>query len=140
MSETPPPLLAWRPEFALGIPGVDEEHRELIELINALHADLAGRDLSSPTGQESVAAFLGEIHARIAAHFALEEREMRERGYDRYAEHKGDHERLLEEIHALIEDYDAGRVVHLDDFSRSLDAWFTDHFRDQDARLHRALG
>ncbi len=128
-------LIAWREEFALGIPGVDHEHRELIELINRIHAEATGTAHAS-----ALVGFLGELHAQISAHFALEEREMRERGYDGYAEHKGDHERLLEEIHEMIEDYEAGRFVDLDRFSRSLDAWFTGHFRDQDARLHRALG
>ena len=127
-------LIAWREEFALGIPGVDHEHRELIDLINRIHAEA-----TSTADTAAVIAFLGELHAQISAHFALEEREMRERGYDRYAEHKGDHERLLEEILEMIEDYEAGRFVDLERFARSLDAWFTGHFREQDARLHRML-
>ena len=27
-------LMKWKPSFSLGIPGVDLEHRELIEMIN----------------------------------------------------------------------------------------------------------
>lgn len=128
-------LIAWRDEFALGIPGVDHEHRELIELINTIHEQATGSVETS-----ALVEFLGQLHAQISAHFALEEREMRERRYDGYAEHKEDHERLLEEIHELIEDCDAERFVDLDQLSQSLDAWFSGHFRDQDARLHRALG
>jgi len=128
-------LIAWRDEFALGIPGVDHEHRELIELINTIHEQASGSAETS-----ALVEFLGELYAQISAHFALEEREMRERRYDGYAEHKDDHERLLEEIHELIEDCEAERFVDLDQLSLSLDAWFSGHFRDQDARLHRALG
>ena len=50
-----------------------------------------------------------------------------EAGADRY-------ERLLEEIHEMIEDYEAGVYVDLDKFSRSLDGWFSNHFRDPCAR------
>ena len=86
-------LVEWREEYRIGIPAVDYEHRGLIDLINNLHSDLSG----NPDKAE-VLACLGEIYARISAHFALEERVMRERRYDQHAEHKEDHERLLDEI------------------------------------------
>ena len=128
-------LITWRDEFALGIPGVDHEHRELIALINQIHAEAVA------TGDTpALVTFLGELHARVAAHFALEEREMRERGYAGYAAHKDDHERLLEDVLGMIEDCEVGLVVDLDAFSTRLDAWFTTHFREHDAQLHRAFG
>ena len=65
---------------------------------------------------------------------------MREHAYSGFPAHKDDHERLLEEIHQMIEDYEAGVYVDLDKFSHSLDSWFSTHFREQDARLHRELG
>ena len=129
------PLIVWRDEFALGIPGVDHEHQELIELINRVHDEAQGEGECS-----AIVGFLGELHAHVSAHFALEEKLMREHRYAGYQAHKDDHERLLEDIVVLIEDFEAGRFIDLDRFSVRLDAWFTDHFRSQDARLHRQLG
>jgi hemerythrin len=40
----------------------------------------------------------------FSAHFALEERFMREHGYDQLALHKADHERLLDEIREIMDD------------------------------------
>ena len=94
-------LIAWRESFEIGIESVDHEHRELIELINELHDGL-GRGAT----RETVADFLGEIHARISAHFALEERVMRELEYDEYAEHKEDHETLLDDIRDIMDAFD----------------------------------
>ena len=91
-------LVEWKAEYKIGIPAVDYEHRGLIDLINNLHADLSGK----PEKAE-VLACLGEIYARISAHFALEERVMRERRYDQYADHKEDHERLLDEIRDIMD-------------------------------------
>ena len=87
------PLIQWRESFALGVASVDHEHRELIELINELHAAM-----QVPDSDIEVHEFLGELLAQTSAHFALEEKLMREHGYGRYPQHKADHERLLDEI------------------------------------------
>jgi hemerythrin len=129
-------LVEWKQEFSLGIPAVDHEHQELIALINDLHAGL-----ETASGRDAVIAFFGEIYARISAHFALEERIMRERGYDQYAEHKAQHEALLDEIRDIMDDFEAGAYDDYEDrLSSALAAWFTDHFKTHDARLHRMLG
>ena len=79
-------LIEWRPEFETGVADVDHEHKELVDLINELHAQL-----SDDAAAANVGAFLGEVFARISAHFALEESIMRKHGYDEYLEHKADH-------------------------------------------------
>jgi hemerythrin len=130
-------LIEWRDEFKTGIPALDHEHREMINLLNRLYVDLAGDG-----SRENIVAFLGEVYARIAAHFALEETVMREHRYDGFPVHKQDHERLLDEIRDLMDSYeDSGDDdVFRADFGGRLKAWFVDHFRNQDAKLHRMLG
>lgn len=130
------PLLEWRQEFETGIAEVDHEHRELVGLINALHDRL---EACAP--KETVAAFLGEVFARISAHFALEEAVMREHRYDEYAEHKADHERLLDELGDIMEAHETGAGFdHGTALGTAVRDWFALHFRTRDARLHRQLG
>lgn len=127
--------LEWKPEFSVGVPAVDFEHRELIRLINQLH-----ESLQAGGSAERLRQFVGELNARISAHFALEEKLMREARYDQYAEHKQDHEALLDEI-ADIDDAvgdDSAQRSH--ELAGQLDAWFSEHFRTHDARLHKKLG
>lgn len=132
-------LIEWHDEFKTGIPALDYEHREMINLLNRLYIDLAGDG-----SRENIIAFLGEVYARISAHFALEEAVMRERRYDGLPAHKLDHERLLEDIRELMDTYegsgDDNDEAFRAEFSRRLKAWFVDHFREQDARLHRLFG
>ncbi|MEK7711610.1 MAG: bacteriohemerythrin [Pseudomonadota bacterium] len=128
-------LIDWKDEFAIGIPAVDFEHRELIGLINELHAQLT----QPGAPQDAVAAFLGEINVRIGAHFALEEKEMRERQYDQLAAHKADHERLLDEIRDLMDRYEDDQNFDEQELARRLRDWFVAHFGSHDARLHRYL-
>jgi hemerythrin-like metal-binding protein len=127
-------LLEWRDAYTIGIEEVDHEHRELIGLINTLHASLEA-DRSAARVEE----FLGEVLSDISAHFALEEKVMRARRYDAYVEHKADHERLLDELRELMDELATG--VPLDDerLATRLSEWFGRHFRTQDARFHRHL-
>lgn len=127
-------LLDWQANFAIGIDEVDYEHRELIALINSLHAAL-GEERAG----ERVEAFLGEIFADISAHFALEERVMRERRYDAFADHKADHERLLDQLRDMMDAQADGAVLDDAQFGGQLAEWFAGHFRTHDARLHHHL-
>lgn len=128
-------LIEWRSEFETGIDEVDAEHRELVDLINALHQEVADRSDS-----QTISAFLGEVFARIAAHFALEESVMRKHAYDEYAAHKAEHERLLDEIRDIMDAHEAGSVDYGTPLSTRVRDWFVNHFKYKDARLHRMLG
>lgn len=128
-------LIEWQDEFSVGVAAVDHEHREMVDLINELYDSLMQQG-----NEEMVEQFLGEIYAKISAHFALEEHVMREREYDKFAEHKADHERLLDEIRDLMDGYEAEHGFDKEAFARSLRSWFTGHFKEQDARLHGRLG
>ncbi len=127
-------LLEWDEKFSVGVPSIDHEHREIIGLVNAAY-----ERLNRSGADEAVMDFLGEIYARISAHFALEESLMRAKHYDRYAGHKADHERLLDEILEIMDAYEDGEFFSDALFAEQLRAWFTVHFRTHDARLHRHL-
>jgi hemerythrin-like metal-binding protein len=128
-------LLEWRDEFHIGIAEVDHEHREMIELINGLHEEALRGDSA-----EKIATALGEINVRIAAHFALEEKNMEQFRYAGYPAHKADHEQLLDEIAGIMDEvYETGRYQAAA-LSARMSAWFGQHFRTHDARLHRWLG
>lgn len=129
-------LIEWKEEFNTGVAEVDHEHRHLIDLINRLDERLRHEDSDT-----TVVEFLGEIFARISAHFALEEKVMRDRRYDAYDEHKADHERLLDVIRDIMDDYETGAYDDVaGTLSEHLERWFGEHFKTMDARLHKTLG
>ena len=127
-------LIAWRDEFSLGVESVDVEHREMIALINSLD-----EAMQQGASQDTVVETLGEIYARIASHFALEEKIMRDAGYERLAAHKSDHERLLDRLLDVIDSVDEEGRYDRADLSDYLNSWFSVHFRVHDAKLHNKL-
>ena len=128
-------LLNWKDEYSVGIEAVDYEHKQLIDLINRLHEELAAKG-----SKLTVSAFLGDLLKGISAHFALEETFMRSLGYDRLAAHKEDHERLLDALRDIMDTFENAEEIDAVELSKQLDTWFSHHFRTHDAELHRMLG
>lgn len=128
-------LITWKPEYSVGDEAVDHEHRELVDLVNsAAGAMLEGRP------EADVDRLLGDLYRAISAHFAHEERQMQRAAYDRYPDHKHDHERLLDALRDIMDGAAAGEDILAERLTAVLEAWFTDHFRTHDARLHHRLG
>jgi hemerythrin len=129
-------LIEWRSDFETGIAEVDHEHQELVGLINQLHEEIQGA-----TDEETLRRFLGEVFARISAHFALEETVMRKHRYDEYGAHKAEHEALLDQIRDIMDDFEEGRYGDAGQaLASAVRDWFVNHFKTKDARLHRLLG
>ena len=125
-------LIKWKEEFCVGVTEVDYEHRELVALINSLH-----KDMREGASRGAIVDALGEIYAQISAHFALEEKFMRETRYMAYAEHKEDHEILLDDLRDIMDQVEDDGSYNEERLSKDLSYWFSEHFRTHDARLHR---
>tara|TARA_B100002003_G_C13751765_1_gene374238 strand:- start:53 stop:469 length:417 start_codon:yes stop_codon:yes gene_type:complete len=129
-------LIAWQTDFETGIASVDFEHREMVALLNQLYAELE-RD----PNDSAVEDFLGEVFANISAHFALEEKIMRDNSYDEYQLHKQNHEQLLDAIREIMDDHRQGHFAGASDLlAARLKNWFEEHFRGYDARMGHMTG
>ncbi len=123
--------IVWSDEFLIGIEELDYEHRRLIEDINQLH-----RELLEHVDMDRVGDTLGRIHARIQAHFALEEHVMLSNEYPHYPEHKAEHELLLDEYTEFMtrfeRDPSLGDRVAIEGILRQ---WVVDHILTSDKKM-----
>ncbi len=127
--------LQWREEFSIGVDSVDFEHRELMDMINMIYAELDNR-----RDMAEIRHTMAEVHAEVSAHFALEERIMRHARYVEFEDHKNDHENLLDQIRTMMDAIENDPEHALDMLSEQLADWFRGHFLTFDARLHNKLG
>ena len=127
--------LKWSDQYSVGVDSVDYEHQNLMDMINAIYAELEDqRDIAE------IEKTVSDVHAEISAHFALEERLMRNAGYEEYEAHKDDHEELPDQIRDMMDAIDDDPGPALDVLSEKLSDWFSGHFASFDARLHSKLG
>jgi hemerythrin-like metal-binding protein len=127
----PDQSIVWSDDFLIGIEELDYEHRGLVEDINKLH-----RDLLEDVDIDRIEDTLGSIHARIQAHFALEERVIVSHEYPHYPEHKAEHERLLDEYTERMTKFE--RDPNLGDreaIQGVLCQWIVDHILTSDKKM-----
>ena len=93
VSDDNKPWIVFDSSHYVGVEEVDEEHRELVRLVNTLN-DL--RKNKAP--QEAVAQAFDNLISHTLHHFATEERLMEQHGYRGIDGHKLAHKRLVDEV------------------------------------------
>ena len=124
-------LFKWDESFLIGIEELDHEHKVLIDDINRLHEELARQEEKS-----EIEKCLGDICARMQAHFALEEHVMKEHKYEFYDEHKREHDELLdnytEYMLRFLNDTGTSSSMAIED---SLKQWVLNHIVTSDKKM-----
>ena len=83
------PLIVWSDELCVGVAGMDEDHRQLVEIINELCESIVhGAD------REVVNAILDRLVAVNGQHFASEEKLLQDAGYPEVMDHKLEHDQM----------------------------------------------
>jgi hemerythrin len=130
MTET---FLKWSAGYELGIEMLDYEHQDLFERLNELNAELIRHD-----EREKIEACLGEIYSRMEAHFALEERFMREHKFPAYAQHKMEHDQLLDEFMEFMMRFERDATLTYGEAEQAtLKHWVVDHVLTSDLEMSR---
>lgn len=125
------PLLEWTQACRIGIDMLDYEHQDLFARLNELHEELLTHD-----ERGRIEACLGEIHARMAAHFALEEKFMQEKKYANYREHKEEHDQLLDEFGEFMMRFARNAdLVYGAAEQLTLKRWVIEHVLTSDRRM-----
>lgn len=124
-------LFKWDESLLIGIEELDHEHKLLIKDINRLHKELAGHH-----DRSEIEMCLGDIYKRMQAHFALEERVMREHEYRYFDEHKREHDELLDNFTEDMEKYlnDTGGSTGIP-IEETLERWVLNHITTHDKKM-----
>jgi hemerythrin-like metal-binding protein len=122
--------MAWSADLETSHPGIDEQHKALIEAFN--HLCLA---TEHGRGREEVRKTLLFLTNYTVQHFRMEESLMDNSGYPEAARHKQLHHDLVVRLSALMKDYlQAPNALTANTLS-FLQGWLVEHIRGEDHRL-----
>ena len=97
------PYIEWDAHLETGVAGIDHEHRQLVRLLNDIHELIV-----ADADPRRIADTLADFHTLATAHFALEEKIMRDQKYPGFAQRRETHHRLLDETRDIMDAYDEG--------------------------------
>jgi hemerythrin len=117
-------LITWSNTFSCGIKLIDEQHKELVALVNEMFRHASG---NAEQEHEYFSKVIHEAVRYIKVHFATEERLMRATNYPGFAEHKKEHDSFVLEVLDNIRDYETGRHYTLFSFTKFLKDWVLSH-------------
>lgn len=125
------PLL-WQPNFATGVPEIDEQHMILVHTLNEASSKLA-RDASL----ETIEKITQDLLSYALYHFETEEELMQEYGYvnEDSQLHLEQHRLFSERVVRIREDLKSARPVPANELVEFLSTWLTNHILNTDKRL-----
>jgi len=123
-------LFQWSNEYSVGVEEIDEQHKELVRLLNSLHQAIHERH-----GSEVSRRILNELVAYTQVHFAVEESLMRISAYPDFANHKKIHTSLIEQVHELQIKLDEGAAKISFELLHFLKHWLMHHILETDKQF-----
>jgi hemerythrin len=120
-------LMTWSDKLSVGVKQFDEEHKQLVRLINQLHDAM-----KTGQGKQVISNILQGLISYTQNHFATEERLMRAHGYPDYEQHKKEHNSLTLSVLDLQKQYQTGNMLLSQKVMDFLKDWLANHIQGLD--------
>ena len=121
--------IIWDQAFSVGVEIIDEQHKNLIKMINTI-IDVSGTEDSG----EIMSAVLSQMQQYATEHFRLEEKCMINCGYEGYDQHKAEHVKYKRRVAMLCVETMQQRKVVETEILEFLTSWWTKHILQSDMK------
>lgn len=129
------PIIAWTSALSVGNEAIDDDHRHLFSLANKVRE---GAHLTQ--NGNVVREVVDELLAFAQAHFAREEKLMKELRYAEQEEHVIEHRLLTYHLRNLHYRCASGPGLKNDELEIFLDRWLARHILTADLELAKTIG
>ena len=121
--------ITWSDTFSCGIQVIDDQHKELISLVNEMFSHVTGNDEKD---REFFHKIIRTAVNYVKEHFATEEKIMLAAKFSGYAEHKMAHDSFIKTVTENIRACSAGKRLSLHSFTKFLKNWVLSHIAVMD--------
>jgi hemerythrin len=131
-------IVQWHSSYSIGIPLIDVQHRELINLTNKLYEGcMAGREVSKTVFLKTIRGAVDYV----GYHFSTEEKIMERVSYPyaEYTAHKQQHKDFVREVLREVDDFSSGKKFTPNAFVYFLKDWVLTHIAVTDKKLGEYL-
>ncbi len=127
--------ITWNDSYSTGLTELDDDHLRLFEIVNNL-----GEAMDQGRGEHVLGGVLDDTLSYTETHFNHEEGLMEKYGYPKLDEHRDIHEKAMQEILKLHQDYsNGGADITPEKVEHFLHYWFANHFLGEDSKFKRYL-
>lgn len=123
-------LIEWDDKLVIGINRIDNQHKELIRIVNELH-----EAMKSGKGNEKAMETVHFLVKYTVDHFVAEEAMMKHYGYPDYSVHKIQHDNLVTDVAELIRQIESGHTLLTVKIANFLADWVKEHIIANDLKL-----
>jgi hemerythrin-like metal-binding protein len=126
--------LEWGDQYLVGVSEIDEQHQQLIEMLNEFYDGLSQR-----RGRESLERLLRRMLDYARDHFATEEELMEQYDAPGSESHKKQHQRFLDRAVEMTDRLMTAQLLIPLEVTGFLRAWLARHIQVTDKALGRFL-
>lgn len=124
------PIVSWSEEFSVNVKVIDDQHQEMLDIVNNLHTAVEGSE-----DKEVLEKLLIDLNEHTRTHFATEDALMKQYNYPGYEGHLHEHNVLLQHLGNLVASVTQGKSpTFRSDYDVSSD-WVLIHIFKSDKEL-----
>ncbi len=128
-------IISWNDSYSTGLTELDDDHHRLFKIVNCL-----AEAIEQGRGEPALGGVLDDVLSYTESHFIHEEGLMEKHGYPELDEHRGIHEKAMQEILKLHQAYANGDPdITPEKVEHFLHYWFANHFLGEDSKFKRYL-
>lgn len=122
-------LIAWSDSLAVKVKGLDEQHQELVRMINGLHDAM-----KAGTGKQVLTGLVDQLKDYARVHFKAEEELLRKHRYPDLATHRSEHEKFIAQVLDFEQAFTSGGAVLTMEVMNFLKNWLVGHIQGTDQK------
>lgn len=123
-------LIDWEEKYCVGFPEIDNQHKELVNIINKLYNSI----LSNIT-VEKLKDILTKMDNYVDFHFSFEEDLFKKHNYNNTTKHINEHKRFQEKIREFAEKLTKGENEIAIEILSYLRFWLVKHIMFEDKKF-----
>ena len=124
--------IKWENKFNTGYKRVDDQHKELVNILNKLNLLVMNKDISKEDVAEELNGIIKDMIDYVVYHFSTEEAIMKAIDYSGFKAHVVKHRNFTNKVLEEVNNYKDGKPIDIKELIMFLRDWLFNHIVVED--------